>query len=208
MAGTAIDRTYERFAAVCAFVVAISGLAYAIAFIAVRRGAGSPAAAASAVLLLVGGLLSTAVLVAVYERLRPAAGPFATLALVLGAFAAVGSAVHGAFDLANVINEPDRATGYPNPIDPRGVLTFGVTAIAIAVISWAILRTASFPRRLAFVGIADAVLLAVIYVGRLTVLDPDAPILLIAALLAGFVVNPVWYVWLGLELRGGRSGRP
>jgi hypothetical protein len=31
----------------------------------------------------------------------------------------------------------------------------------------------------------------------------ESPVLLVAALLVGFVVNPLWYVWLALELRRG-----
>jgi hypothetical protein len=40
-----------------------------------------------------------------------------------------------------------------------------------------------------------------IYLGRLIVLDPKSPVLLVAALLAGFIVDPAFYVWLGIELR-------
>jgi hypothetical protein len=203
MAEVESDRAFERFAAVCAFVVGIGGLVYAVVFVTALRGAGRSADAASATLLLVGGLLSTAVLIALYERLRPAGGTFALWALLLGSIAAVGSAVHGGYDLANVINRPQLGLSIPNPIDPRGLLTFGVTAVAVLVLAWLILRTGAFPRRLAYVGFAAAFLLAVIYVGRLTVLDPESPALLVAALLVGFVVNPLWYVWLALEFRRG-----
>lgn len=198
------DRTFERFAAVCAFIVGAGGLVYSVAFVTLLRGAGRTAVAASGVLLLVGGLLSTAVLIAVYERLRASSGPFALWALLLGSIAAIGSAVHGGFDLAHVINPSGMRVG-ANPIDPRGLLTFGVSAIAVLVIAWLILRSGAFPRRLAYVGFATALLLVVIYVGRLTVLDPTSPVLLVAALLAGFVVNPLWYVWLAVELRRGRT---
>jgi hypothetical protein len=45
----------------------------------------------------------------------------------------------------------------------------------------------------------------VIYFGRLVIFNPKSPGLLTVALLTGFVVNPAWYAWLGLELwRGGR----
>jgi hypothetical protein len=195
------DRAFERFAGACAFVVGLGGLVYAIVFVTILGGSGRAADAASAGLLLVGGLLSTAVLVAVYERVRPSGGPFSLLALLLGSVAAIGSAVHGGYDLANVVNRPQIGLSIPNPVDPRGLLTFGVTAIAVAVLAWLILRTGAFPRRLAYVGFAAAALLVVIYAGRLTVVDPKSPVLLVAAVLAGFVVNPLWYVWLGLELR-------
>lgn len=200
-----IERSFERFAATCAFVVGAAGLVYAIAFVTLLRGAGRAAVAASGALLLVGGLLSTAVLVAVYERVRASGGPFALWALVLGSVAAIGSAAHGAFDLANAINEPERNVGVPNPVDPRGFLTFGMTAVAVLVLAWLIRRSGAFPSRLASVGFALAPLLLVIYLGRLILLDPKSPVLLLAALLTGFVVNPLWYLWLGVELRRGRT---
>jgi len=205
MSEEATDRDFERFAGACAFVVGLGGLTYAIVFVTVLRGAGRAADAASAGLLIVGGLLSTAVLVAVYGRLRPSSGSFALWALLLGSVAAIGSAVHGGYDLANVINRPQIGLSIPNPVDPRGLLTFGVTAIAVLVLAWLILRSGAFPKRLAYVGFAAGVLLLVIYVGRLTIVDPESPVLLVAALLAGFVVNPLWYVWLGLELRRDRA---
>jgi hypothetical protein len=34
------------------------------------------------------------------------------------------------------------------------------------------------------------------------VLDPEHPVLLVAALTTGFVVNPLWWIWLGVALRG------
>ncbi len=92
------------------------------------------------------------------------------------------------------------AAGLPNETDPRGLLTFGATALALFIVAWLILRGAEFPRGLAYLAFVSAVLLVVIYLGRLIVLNPKSPVLLVAALLFGFVVNPAWYVWLGLVL--------
>jgi hypothetical protein len=46
-------------------------------------------------------------------------------------------------------------------------------------------------------------LLIGVYVGRLIVLTPSSPLVLLPAALTGFVVNPLWYVLLGLSLRRG-----
>ncbi|MBI2845597.1 MAG: hypothetical protein HYX86_03515 [Chloroflexi bacterium] len=43
-----------------------------------------------------------------------------------------------------------------------------------------------------------AITLIIIYLGRLIVVTATNPIILIPALLAGFVLNPLWYIWLGL----------
>jgi hypothetical protein len=44
-----------------------------------------------------------------------------------------------------------------------------------------------------------------LYLGRLIVLDPTSPVILVPALLNGFLVNPALYIWLGLALLRGRS---
>ena len=51
-----------------------------------------------------------------------------------------------------------------------------------------------------------AALLVIIYLARLIILSPASPLLLGPVLLAGFVVNPLWYIWLGVTLWRG-SGR-
>src|SRR5438105_10801903 len=40
--------------------------------------------------------------------------------------------IHGAYDLANVLHPPTSpAVDFPNAVDPRGVLTFGLAGIAL-----------------------------------------------------------------------------
>jgi hypothetical protein len=115
---------------------------------------------------------------------------------------AAGSAVHGGFDLANAVRPPSSPlpAEVPNAIDPRGLLTFGFTALALLVVSSLILRGGQLPRGLGWLGLLSAVLLLVIYLGRLIAFDPTNPILLVAALLSGLVVNPAWWIWLGTSL--------
>jgi hypothetical protein len=58
---------------------------------------------------------------------------------------------------------------------------------------------------LGYLAYLSAVLLVVLYLGRLIVLDPTNPLILVPALLNGFLVNPALYVWLGLALLRGRD---
>jgi hypothetical protein len=87
-------RDYGRFAAVCAVLSAAAGLFYAVAFIVLGN------IQLSAALLLVGGVLTTAALVGVYARLRAVDEAASRLGLTLGVVGAVGSAIHGGYDLA------------------------------------------------------------------------------------------------------------
>jgi hypothetical protein len=185
---------FERFAGACAILTGISGFLYAVAFVVLQD------ALLSGLFLMLTGLLTTAALVAVYERLRETDASFALLALLLGVAGALGSAVHGGYDLANVINPPPSMPELPNPVDPRGLLTFGVAGAALFVVAWLIGRGGRLPRGLGYLGYVSAVLLLVLYLGRLIVLDPTNPVILGPALLNGFLVNPIFYLWLGLTL--------
>jgi hypothetical protein len=200
---------FERLAGLAAIAVGIGGLAYSIAFL-VLLYSGAPKAAdvLSNVFLLAGGILATAVFVALYERFRPADPGFALWAFLLGSFGAIGSAAHGAYDLANIVKTPKGLDkSLPSATDPRGFATFGLTALAIALVSVLILRVGLLPRPLAYLGLVACALLLVIYFGRLIIFNPKSPGLLTVALLTGFLVNPAWYAWLGLELWRGRESR-
>jgi hypothetical protein len=191
--------SFERFAGVCAILAGVSGFLYAVAFVVLQD------ALLSGLFLMLSGLFTTAALVAVYERLRATDASFALLALLLGVAGALGSAVHGGYDLANVINPPVSLPDLPNPVDPRGLLTFGVAGVALFVVAWLIGRGGRLPKGLGYLGYASAILLLALYLGRLIVLDPTSPLILGPALLNGFLVNPIFYVWIGLALLRGRS---
>jgi hypothetical protein len=190
--------SFERFAGVCAILSGAFGFLYAVAFVVLQN------ALLSGLFLMLTGLLTTTALVAVYERLRETDPSFALLALLLGVAGSLGSAVHGGYDLANVINPPSTMPDLPNQVDPRGLLTFGVAGIALFFASWLIVRGRRFPRGLGYLGYVSAVLLLALYLGRLIVLDPTNPLILVPALLSGFLANPIFYVWLGLALLRGR----
>jgi hypothetical protein len=197
---------YERFAGLCAVLVGIGSFLYAIAFTILVIGERPPELGVllSSLFLTLIGLFSTVVLVAIYNRLRETDATFALLALLLGIAGALGSAVHGGYDLANAINPTAPPADLPSQIDPRGLLTFGVSGIALFIIAWLIWKGRQFPIGLAYLGWVSAILLIILYLGRLIVLAPTNLVILVPALLNGFLVNPVWYIWLGVALWGAR----
>jgi hypothetical protein len=74
------------------------------------------------------------------------------------------------------------------------------------IVAWLILRGGQFYKWLGYLAYLSAVLLVALYLGRLVVLEPTSPVILLPALLNGFLVNPALYIWLGLAfLRGGGS---
>ena len=200
---------FEALAGLAAVAVGLGGLAYSIAFLVLLyNGAPKAADVLTNVFLLAGGVLGTAVFVALYERFRAADPGFALWAFLLGSLGAIGSAAHGGYDLANIVRTPESLDKeLPSATDPRGFATFGLTALAIAIVSVLVLRVGLLPRPLAYLGLVACALLLVIYFGRLIIFNPKSPGLLTVAIVTGFVVNPAWYAWLGLELWRGPQAR-
>ena len=199
-------RSFERLAGATAVAVGIGGLLYSVAFVIISRSAPDTGRFLSSLLLLIGGVLGIQVMAALYRRLRDVDAGFALVGLLFGFAGALGSTVHGAYDLANFLHPPAvLASDIPSAVDPRGILTFGLSGLAVLVMARLMSRGGGFPARLALLGYLSGVLLVLIYLGRLIVLDPVSPLILGPAALEGFVVNPVWYIWLGMTLWRGRQ---
>lgn len=152
----------------------------------------------SSLFLLLSGLLAVDVFVGWYMKLKEADEGWALVVLLLGVVGALGTAIHGGYDLANVINPPANPNlDLPNQVDPRGLLAFGLTGIAILKGSYLAYAKGKFSQNFNMLGMLSGLLLIVIYLARLTVLDPSNPLLKYPVLLEGFIVNPLWYLWLG-----------
>lgn len=202
---------FERVAGFCAIVNAMTGFLYALAFTATSGVAPDAGLFLGAVFLMLGGLLTAAVQVALYNRLRRVDGSWALLALLLGIAGAFGAVMHAGYDLANVIHPPSPGlkdlAGFPSPVDPRGLLTFGIAGVSLAIVAWLMGRDPMFPRGLGTLGYVLAFLFVVLYLGRLIILSPTHPVLLVATLLSGFLIGPAWYGWLGIVLRSASPAR-
>ena len=188
-----MNTSFEKFAGWMALLAGISGFLYSIAFIVLQNNL------LSALFLLLGGLFSSAALTALYQRLHGAENGFALFGLLLALSAALGSAIHGGYDLANALHPPvSLNTNLPNPIDPRGLLTFGIAGLGLFLLAWLMTQEMIFPKNLAYLGILSAVLMIILYLGRLIILQATSLVIVIPALLEGFLVNPIWNLGLGL----------
>jgi len=192
------SQQFERFAGVTALLAGVAELLYAIAFIILHQ------ALFAALCLTVFGALAIGVWLGMYLRVCETDRDFAMLALIFGLVGAIGGSIHGGYDLANAINPPTlglpQAAELPSHIDPRGIATFGFGGIGLAIAAWLITRTRTFPKSLGYVGCLSALLLVVLYLGRLIILDPASFVILVPALLNGFLVGPAFYIWLGYAL--------
>jgi len=106
----------------------------------------------------------------------------------------------------DLLKTPDAySTDLANFTDPRGLATFGLAGVAILLFSWLMARTVEFPETLIRIGYGTAILLGLVYLGRLLFLNPKNPLTAVAAVLAGFVFTPVWYAWVGAILQHGAT---
>lgn len=188
-----------------AVLAGIAGFLYAAAFLIVARISPEAGRFSSALFLMLGGLLSTGALTALYERVRGTGGEGLSLwALLLGVAGVLGAAIHGGYDLAWAAHPTAQAAApadAPSPVDPRGLLTFAVTGLALVIFGALISGGDALPRGLGSLAYAQGALLIVLYLGRLIVFAPSSPVIVIPAILSGFITGPAWYVWLGLALR-------
>lgn len=195
-----MNNSFHRFAGWMAILAGISGFLYSMSFIVLQNNL------LSALFLTLGGLFSAAALTGLYQYLREGEGGFALLGFLLSLSAALGSVIHGGYDLANALHPPASLnTDLPNPIDPRGLLTFGIAGLGLFLLSWLMTREMRFPRTLGYLGILSALLMLVLYLGRLIILQATNLAIVLPALLEGFIVNPIWYIWLGLTLMRSQS---
>jgi hypothetical protein len=185
---------FRPFAANVAWAAAIGGIAYGLFFVIIgNRGM-------AAGLLMVGGILTALILSGLVRSVEGANDASSRWAELIGTIGAVGSAIHGGYDLANVIHPPESnvlsLAEYPNSVDPRGLATFGLVGIAFLIVATLMARSDRYPRGLARVGQVLGVVMIVIYLGRLVILDPTNPVVRVA-LAAGVITNTVFLGWLG-----------
>jgi hypothetical protein len=147
---------------------------------------------------------------ALYLRVRTVDEGFALLALAAGLLGAAGTLLHGTFDLGVLANEPAHGFDYPSPTDPRGFATFLLAGATLALFSYLLGRSGA-ARGLVRLGYVTALLLAWVWLGRLTALDPKQPWVAPAVIGSGFIGVPLWYAWVGrsfLVAAGAGRGDP
>jgi hypothetical protein len=187
------DQTLGRLGGYAALASALLALVYAVAFVFLKN------ANIYAPALFIGGLLNAVTLVAVYERVKVDGSGLVLLGLLFGFAGTLGATIHGAYDVANLLHPPGGVVD-PMPVDPRGLLTFGISGLGVLALSWEALRNSALPRIVGSLGLVLGILLVIIYLGRLIVFDANSLLILVPAGLAAIVVSPAWYALVGLTL--------
>src|SRR6185369_10491773 len=89
--------SFARLGGYAAIFAALGSLLYSVAFVILKN------VVIYSVALAVGGIVTTAILTAIYFRVRETDAAFSLWALLIGVVAALGSAAHGIFDLATAL---------------------------------------------------------------------------------------------------------
>jgi hypothetical protein len=185
-------------------VAGAGAVIFTVLFIAIVQGASTKVAGLWMFLLLSGELLAVAVFIGLHEQLQPVDPSFALLALLLSVAGSIGGVVHGAAVLADIVKAPAPGTlGVSGAeVDPRGILRYGVTGLALLLFAWLLWRDGRWPTGFTLLTALGGVLLVVIYIGRLTLwITPTNKPTLTPPVLYGGIVNPAWYFWLAALLR-------
>jgi hypothetical protein len=195
------SNSFQQFAGLSGILAGVAGFLYAVAFVVLKDPL------LYSLLLALGGIFSAFALVGLYQSLRDTDTGWALAALVFSVIGATGASIHGAYDLSNAINPPDKnlasLADLPSQIDPRGLLTFGFAGIGLFFFAWLMSRNNKFPKMLTYLAYLVAALSVELYLARLIILTPANPLILIPVAITGFIANPAWYIWLGLTLRKG-----
>ena len=98
---------------------------------------------------------------------------------------------------------PTRAGSLPSAVDPRGYGTFGLTGIALAILSSLVAADAGDPGWVGPLGLVLGLFLVITWLARLIVLDATSMLVLGPALVSG-LLSPIFFLGLGAWLLGWR----
>jgi hypothetical protein len=131
---------------------------------------------------------------------------WAFFATLVGTIAAAGTVLSSVYQFANLqylaahptIGQQAAATfDAPSPVNPLGVMGFALTAIWFLVIGLFFLRGVNQPRLL---GVLALVAFADLVAGFAASIAGNQTIMIGAALIAGAVGGPIFWLWQGLRL--------
>ena len=197
---------FERLAGFCALFVGLGALVYAILFITIVEG--NTETEPWFAILMLGGIVTVPVTVALYCRFAEFDQGLALTFLALGLFAALGGILHGGYELAVLITPPEVDIGvYPGPESvAKGVLRYLVAGLSLGLLAWLVWASGLLPRGIAYLAALGGALLVFIYIGRLyDFITPGDYVSLIPPIVYGFLVHPLLYGWLGLTFLRARE---
>lgn len=199
------DRSFTRFGGLAAFLLGLTSWAAVLAYAVLVQPDTDPqlleVTTARIGLQIVQFLYALIAfwalfaIVAVYYRVRSVGEAWAFFATLVGVVAAVGTMVASMYDVAGLRQTPPVAG--VSPANPLAVMSFGLTGLWFLIANLLLWRTTA-PRALALLGLVTA---AVLFWGFLSSLSENGGVVYLAALFAGALAGPIYWLWLGRQLR-------
>lgn len=203
-----MTKRFDRFAGAAGMLAAA---ATAVTTLVVLLGLTSNGAGADflePLVLAVTALLAVPFFVGLYGQTRATDEGWSLTALLLAAISSLASAAHGAFDVMNLVSQPEEDVFRGlSQTDPAFFFTFAVLAFAVAAFSFVISGTPSLDSRLTPLGYALSISLLFLFVK--TAFLPGKGELISQALssAAGLVLFPAWVGWVAFQLFQGSQVR-
>lgn len=195
-------QSFEKVSSVLATFAGVAAFLYSLSFVVVTKNSPVAGGVLAALFLMIFGILASGAWVGLYRKLRDVDPGFALWIMILALFGAMGAFVHGGYDLTNTLNPPAILNSdLASQIDPRGLLTFGLSGLALMLTSLTLGVHPQMSKNLSNLGYLTGVLSVFLYLARLIILDTTSPIITIPAAVEGFVLTPLWYVWVGRKLK-------
>jgi hypothetical protein len=138
-------------------------------------------------------------IVAVYWVTRPEGEAWAFFAVVVGLIASADTINASLYQLAGVraaVLDPSIAV-FASPTNPLSVMTFGLTGLWFLIANLLLWRM-RVPRLLVLLGF---VAVGDLFAGFLGALSAQDSLVTLAAVVAGAVGGPLYWLWLGITLR-------
>ncbi|MCL5998603.1 MAG: hypothetical protein M1546_21480 [Chloroflexi bacterium] len=211
-----MNGSFAKLGGLSAVIVGVLSVLYAVFFLVIARQAEFIGTYGSWLILGLSGLFSSAAYVALYEQVRGvrednAYHGYALWAMLMGVGASIATLLHGVYQ-AMLVNTLQTAEGsqraaieaarmLPSQVDPAGLASFFLVGIVAFVFGVLIVRGGVLPRGLGYLGMFNAALLVILFFASAS---NAQTLILLSGGLTSVVVGPVWWVWLGLSLRGGR----
>ena len=199
------DRSFVRFGGLAGILLALTSWAAVVAYYG-AASAGQDLVQLESVQLLYAlvGFWAMFAVVAVHWIARRQGEAWSLFTALVGLVAAVLTMISSLYPIAftrNVLRQPiDVAQPLPTSVtatDPLNIVTFGLTGLWFLLANLLLWR-APVSRRLAALGFAAAIDLVAAF---LAVLSAQGSLAASAALIAGAVVGPIYWLWLGITLR-------
>lgn len=190
------DRSFVRFGGLAGILLALTSWAAVLAYaVLVQPGDARLGLQVFQFLYALTAFWALFAIVAVYYRARPVGEAWAFFATLVGVAASVGTMVSAIYEVGNLRQNPP-LTGV-SATNPLGVMSFGLTGLWFLIANLLLWRTGT-PRVLVWLGVVAA---ADLFAGFIAGLSENGGVVFLASLIAGAVGGPIYWLWLGRQLR-------